>query len=165
MKEKWRVYDSKMKPTNKIITRGDSLEKGEYHLSVHIWLENENGEILLQKRSRNKEHFPELWSTITGGVILDEKPIDAIMRETEEEIGIQLNKYEIRELGMVQRTYDFVIIYRADLRHKYFKVNQEELEKVEVMNRQKIEELIKQGKMAESVIEEYNKFIRGGSYD
>ena len=44
MSEFWDIYDENRNLTGKIHERGKPLAKGEYHLVVHIWVQNENGE-------------------------------------------------------------------------------------------------------------------------
>lgn len=58
------------------------------HKVVHVLVFNPAGELLLQKRSMNKDLFPGKWDTSVGGhVMLGEDILEAAIRETEEELG------------------------------------------------------------------------------
>jgi isopentenyldiphosphate isomerase len=59
------------------------------HRVVHVLVLNRKGELLLQRRSIEKDVAPGKWDTSVGGhVTPGETPLDAARRETEEELGI-----------------------------------------------------------------------------
>ncbi len=59
------------------------------HKVVHVLVFHENGELLLQKRSMQKDVAPGKWDTSVGGHVAPEEDlILAAKREMEEELGI-----------------------------------------------------------------------------
>ena len=48
--EHWDIYNADRIPTGKTIERDTPLQKGEYHLVVHVCIFNSDGELLIQKR-------------------------------------------------------------------------------------------------------------------
>jgi isopentenyldiphosphate isomerase len=65
------------------------------HPVVHLHLFNDAGGLFLQKRSMNKDLFPGKWDTSVGGHITPgEKVEDALKRETDEELGLKVVKYQ-----------------------------------------------------------------------
>jgi len=59
------------------------------HRVVHILVSNDGGELLLQKRSMNKDVAPGKWDTSVGGHVNAGETIhEALRREMEEELGI-----------------------------------------------------------------------------
>ena len=54
MTEIWDVYDENGKKTGRTMERGIPKD-GDYMLCVHMYLFNLSGEVLVQKRSKNKE--------------------------------------------------------------------------------------------------------------
>lgn len=69
----------------------DECHSGTYllHGVVHLLVFNDNGELLLQKRSRTKDIQPGKWDTSVGGHIHKGETVDeALVREMEEELGI-----------------------------------------------------------------------------
>lgn len=62
------------------------------HPVVHLHVIDSKGSIYLQKRSMNKFIQPGKWDTAVGGhVDYGEEIIDALQRETREEIGVIIN--------------------------------------------------------------------------
>ncbi len=65
------------------------------HGVVHIHILNRNGEIFLQKRSPQKDLYGNYWDTAVGGHINSGESVEAAMRrEAEEELGLNIGKYE-----------------------------------------------------------------------
>lgn len=87
--ELWDVYDRERKPTGRTHRRGDFLPEGDYHLVVHVWIQNSLGQFLLTKRSPNKG-FPNMWETTGGSALAGEDSLTAALREVREETGLVL---------------------------------------------------------------------------
>ena len=105
MMEKHELVDINGNKTGKILTHiearnPDNVPKGYYISVVGVVIVNGNDEILLQKRSRFKRANPSKWGICGGKVDLGETSLDAGIRETFEEIGILLNKDELKFLSM-----------------------------------------------------------------
>lgn len=64
--------------------------------SVAIIFETEDNKILLQLRDKNANNYPEKWGLFGGSVEFKETPIQAIIREIKEELGINLKKGEFK---------------------------------------------------------------------
>ena len=85
-----------------------------WHRHVSCWIINEKGEVLLQKRSPQKKHNPNMWAKTGGHIIAGEKPIEALKREIKEELGIDIEN----------RNITLVDIYKSDdEKYKYFGYN------------------------------------------
>lgn len=85
--------------TEKIETRQICHEKGLWHRAVYAFIFNKDNEILLQKRSSSKKLWPNLWDVTVGGHVLSgEFGYEALIRETKEEFGINVNENEIKYL-------------------------------------------------------------------
>lgn len=90
MNELWDIYDINRKPTGRTVERGKPMKSGEYHIVVNVWIRNSKGEWLISKRTPNK-HFPLLWEPTGGSAVSGESSFDAAIRETREELGVELN--------------------------------------------------------------------------
>ncbi len=97
------------------------------HKVIHVLVFNSNGELLLQKRSMDKDVAPGKWDTSVGGHVSAGESLDeAVRRETEEELGItdcnqQLlysyihsNQYETELVYTYSCVYDGEIIFQQD---------------------------------------------------
>ena len=84
---------------NAKVDRGEaSIPDGEYIQVVKVIIINEDKKILLQKRSMNKVAKPGLWGLHGGKVNMGEDTLTTAIRETFEEIGINLNKEKVKYL-------------------------------------------------------------------
>ena len=93
------IYDDNGNKTGRIIERGDKsvkLSKNEHIAISVIFIENDNGEFLIQKTSKEKGN---IYSSTGGHVDSGETPITAIKREVKEELGIDISNDLIEEYG------------------------------------------------------------------
>ena len=88
--ELWDVYDSERRLTGRLHRRGDDLPEGDYHIVVHVWMQNSRGEYLLTKRSPNKG-YPNMWETTGGSALAGDDSLSAALREVHEETGLTLD--------------------------------------------------------------------------
>lgn len=72
---------------------------GYWHRTVHVWVVDKTGRLLLQKRSIKKESFPCRWDiSAAGHIILGDTPNIAALRELNEELGIVALENELTHL-------------------------------------------------------------------
>ena len=90
MAELWDVYDENGNKTGQLHERGIPLPKGAYHLVVHIWIVNAKGEYLITKRSPGIS-WAGFWQATGGSATTGDDSLSAALRETKEEIGIDLD--------------------------------------------------------------------------
>lgn len=102
--EKIDVLDKDGNKTGIIKTKKEVYENGDYHRTVHIWIINDNNEILVQKRHPKKETFPNLWAiSVAGHVRSGETSLDALKRELKEELGQKVEDKNIKFLFTLKR--------------------------------------------------------------
>jgi isopentenyldiphosphate isomerase len=76
---------------------------GDWHKTVHVWIVNSSGELLLQKRSDAKESHPGLWDISSAGHITSgQTSIRAALREVEEELGLTLEPEDLKPLFTIR---------------------------------------------------------------
>ena len=111
------ILDANGHFTSKTLMKSEAHRKGLFHLSVHIWFYTENGEILLQKRAKNKDTHPNLWDvSVAGHVGAGENPIYSAIREIQEEIGLAILENELHMLGVFKYQHQ----HRPDLVDREF---------------------------------------------
>lgn len=90
MMEKIKIVDENDLPIGSA-TRQEAWQKGLYHEIAQIVIEDETGNILLQKRSPEKGLFPNCWTNgASGHIDVGETYETAAPRELTEELGIDV---------------------------------------------------------------------------
>lgn len=75
-----------------VIKRKDAHKTGAWHRAIGIWLYNDHGEVLLQRRSAEKDSYPLRWqSSAAGHVTSGDTVEETVIKEVEEEVGIELS--------------------------------------------------------------------------
>lgn len=150
--EKHELVDRNGNKTGKILTHiearnPDNVPEGYYISVVGVVIINSNNEILLQKRSRLKIANPSKWGICGGKVDLGETPLEAGVRETLEEIGITLNRDDLKFLSMdTNEKAHFTVYYvRGDIDIDECKLQEEELEEVKYFKIEELEDLDNEG--------------------
>lgn len=93
------IVDETGNLTGETVSRKVVHEKGLWHRTVHIWVVNENRDVLLQKRSIKKESHPGLWDiSCAGHISAGETSIGAAVKELDEELGIPAEASDFRLL-------------------------------------------------------------------
>ena len=154
MTEIWDIYDKNGNKTGRTMQRGIPKD-GDYMLCVHMYLFNPKGEVLVQKRSKNKESHPGEWDITGGAAISGESSIDAILRETEEEVGIKLDEKDLYYAGRFVKERRIIEIFFAkkDFELSDCHVQKEEVERVELVSYGELvgKILIKRGRSREYI--------------
>lgn len=143
------IYNEKKEKLNKKIKREDKLLDNEHILVAVIFIENSEGKYLIQKTSKEKG---EKYATTGGHVLSGEIPKTAIIRETKEELGLDVSNENIIYIGDLLFGIPFGEIYylKKDLNIAKLKLQQEEVEQVEYLTKAEILKLIETEKMVKS---------------
>lgn len=154
------VYNKRREKTNKTCERGKEKD-GEYGLSVHIWIMNKEGKFLVQKRSKNKKIFPNMWSLTAGAVDTGETSEEGAIREAKEEIGVDINKDDMELILSFKRTHNFLDVWlvRKDIDLKNIVTQEEEVQEVKWVTKEELEEMIKNDEVAGTVTLYYKMFF------
>ena len=88
-------------PTGTNCPKSEIHAKGYYHNTAHVWFYNNKAEILLAQRAAAKTIWPLLWDvSVAGHVDAGESIENAAIRETREEIGIEIPKSSLEKIGV-----------------------------------------------------------------
>lgn len=115
--ELWDLYDKNRKLTDITMVRGDAMIKDTYHLVIHVVIFNSNNQMLIQKRKHDKVSNPNMWDISVGGsVTAGETSQLGAMRETEEELGLQIDLHnQLPHLSITfERGYDDIYIVNRE---------------------------------------------------
>lgn len=104
------IVDENGMPTGEIVLRDTAHKEGIRHRTAHVWVvrkTDEGYDILLQKRSMEKESFPGLYDTSSAGHIpAGEEPLPSALRELSEELGIVAEPEELIHVGTFRIQYE-----------------------------------------------------------
>ena len=102
MKEEFlEVYSPEGTQTGQKKSKSEIHRKGLFHSTVHVWIFTEEGNILIQKRSKKKELNPGVWDvSVAGHIKFNENIKKAAKRETFEETGININTKDLLKIGV-----------------------------------------------------------------
>ena len=90
--EIWDLYTADRRLTGETHIRGTPIPQGRYHLVVHVWIRNTKEQYLISQRSASRPTFPLMWETVGGSALAGESSREAAIRETLEEVGIDLTE-------------------------------------------------------------------------
>jgi len=103
--EVWDIYDVNRQLTGSKHLRGQELGIGEYHLVVNALILNDDGQVLMQKRSFNKISYPGIWTVATGGSSLaGENSRRALIRELSEELHLRVTSNRLQFINSINYT-------------------------------------------------------------
>ncbi|MBQ6843473.1 MAG: NUDIX domain-containing protein [Agathobacter sp.] len=98
------IVDENGIPTGETIERSLAHRTGVRHRTTHVWIvrkQGENIQILLQKRSKNKDSFPGCYDISSAGHIpAGDDFAESGLRELEEELGLKVDVKELIECGI-----------------------------------------------------------------
>ena len=111
--EYWDLFNDKGLHLQKIHKRGIALNPGEYHMVVSNWIRNKTGEYLIQKRTKPLRGHPNPWSCTAGAAIKGESSIEAVIRETKEEMGIKFTNSDLIQMECTFFDDFFMVVYES----------------------------------------------------
>lgn len=145
--ETWEILDTEGRNTGKTIIKGETIPNGFYHLAADIWIINSENKILIQKRSSSKKLSPNVWAMTGGSVIKGESSIEAVERETKEELGIPLNMDDAKLLKKFKTGLVWIDTYfiRQDIDLSTIKMQESEVADVKWATYEEIEQMNSKG--------------------
>jgi len=150
------LYD---KTGNLINKKGIRGQVTDYLVGIAIvFIENSKGEFLIQKTCLSKGN---IFATTGGHVTYGTTFLETIKNEIKEELGIEVNKDKIIEVKTyIKDEYVQKVYYlKEDINLKDIVCDKNEVEYVEWINKDKINELIKNNMFRQSNIEAYKYII------
>jgi mutator protein MutT len=156
------LYDNKKRKLDKTIIRGNKAELGEYSLAVHVWIANSKNEFLIQKRSDTMTKHPGKWECPGGAIDAGETSLDGAMRETKEELGIDINIDKIEYLLSYKKEHLFVDVWlvKEDIDLNKLVLQSEEVSSAKWVSLKELNELINNNEFVPIIDIYYELFIK-----
>ena len=139
------MYDMNLRRTGKTIERGQHVPFGYLIPIVAVLVYNDRGQYLIQKVAPTKGNY---YASTAGHVQSGETDFTlAMMREMEEEIGLKVNRQELKLVKIRRYEYKFTFLYllRSNVRVEELRLQPEEVESISWMSIAEIEDLCRQG--------------------
>lgn len=148
------IVDEENNLTGKTEERDIVHAKGLWHREIAVWIMNEKGEVLLQKRSPNKKQGANNWSTSCAGHIdIGEEPIKSAIREIREELGIPVKEDDLKHLftaknkRVLTNSFNNIFCYlyflKVNTPIEEFTIDTEEVSKIKYIPFEEFEQLVK----------------------
>lgn len=147
--EYFDICDEMGRPTGETVAREVAHREGIRHRTAHVWVIRRQAgrwQVLLQKRSANKDSFPGKYDTSSAGHIqAGDEPLPSALRELGEELGIHATPEQLHYAGHFDIRYEkefhghlfrdneyaFVYVYREPVDVAALTLQAEEVERVD----------------------------------
>lgn len=134
------------------------------HRVVHALVFSPDGELLLQKRSLNKDVAPGKWDTSVGGHVgVGEEPSRSVEREMEEELGIVCPGAEYLYTYLYSSPYEteLVTTYRCTYAGEFY-INREEIDEARYWRLEEIRDAMGKGILSDHFEHEFRTYLNHG---
>ncbi len=154
--ELFDVYNSNREKLNYTKERNTLLLQEEYNVGVEIWIFN-NHKLLITKRSINKSH-PLEWEVPGGCSLANEESQETLIREIQEEIGLNLTNKDFKLITTTLYKHQFVDIYISNIKVDLtkLKLQTQEVSDIKFVTKKEFLTITSDKKIVLSVFERYN---------
>lgn len=154
MQEYFDVLDENGQKTGKIKLRNEVHRDGDWHAAVNVFIVNQQGEVLQQRRSPNKDSYPNMWDLSCGGhVVAGEDYLGSAVRELKEELGVEVKPADLQVIGyfktsaqpapgFINNSFEQVYLLRANKTLEDFKIQTEELSEIRYIDWRKLKQML-----------------------
>lgn len=136
--------------TGKVAPRDEIHSQGLWHKAVVVFIvDHKNQRVLLQRRSANKKMWPNLWDITSGGhVLAGELGTSCAVRETKEELGLDISLKDLEFIGattsevikdkIIDRHYNEYYIIHKDVDIKDITLQEEEVSDIKWFTKEEL---------------------------
>lgn len=155
------LYDGKKELTGETVDK-KAVPAGKFRLSVHVWIINNQGELLVQQRLSTANKFPNMWSVTGGSVRAGESSLDGVLRELSEELGINATKDEMQFLASYRRKIYFVDVWllNKNIDIKNIIMQKDEVQAVKWVTLKEFEKMLDNKEVIRSSYDYYKLYIK-----
>lgn len=145
------LYDVNSNKTDKTYRKGEKIPAGYYPMVVMVVIRNSKGEFLMQKRVESKGGD---WGVTGGHPKSGETPIEGIITEVKEELGLDFSNEKFIEYDSGCDGNDCYKMYfvNNDVDLKDVKIQEEELTEVKWFSMDELNYMVKTGELNENQI-------------
>ena len=150
------LYDINSNKTDKTYRKGDKVPEGYYPMVVMVVIRNSKGEFLMQKRVESKGGD---WGVTGGHPKSGETPIEGIITEVKEELGLDFSNENFIEYDSGCDGKDCYKMYfvTKDVDISDITIQEEELTEVRWFTMDELKSMVNSGELNEDQIACFNK--------
>ena len=153
-KEYFDLLDENGNKTGKIKLRDEVHRDGDWHKAVHIWIINNSGDVLLQRRCETKDSNPNMLDISSAGHLSSgDNSIDGAIRELKEELNLDVNKEDLQFIKTIKRSvkytetflnneFDDMYVLKTDKKISDMKFQKEEISEIMYVPYKKFKEMV-----------------------
>lgn len=143
------IYNNKGEVTGKTVDRYDEeyvFAENEYMAIAQIYIENNAGYYLIEESAKKTGNR---FLPVGGHIAHGETPYETIVREVLEEIGLDISKEDIADLGFIvdDSRVRFIYYLKKDVDISTLTIQPEEVKSVKYMTVDEIKDYIEKGLM------------------
>ena len=141
-KEYFDVLDENGNKTGETKLRNEVHRDGDWHKAVHIWIINDKGDILLQRRCATKDSNPNMLDiSCAGHLTAGDDSLTGAIRELKEELNIEIKPSDLQLIKTIKRSskytstfinneFDDLYILRTTKKIEDMKYQEEEISEI-----------------------------------
>ncbi len=163
------IFDENNNPIGEIKEKTKAHEDGNFHRTAHVWIINDNNELLLQKRSATKKTHPNCWDISGAGHIrAGESVTEGAIRELKEELGVEATEKDLDYIATIKSTknsknmeFGYVYLLRCNKKIADYIFEDEEVSEVKYVYYEDLEKMVED--KAEGLLlhdEEFKKLFK-----
>lgn len=151
MSELRDLYDINSNKTDKTYYKGEKIPDGYYPMVVMVVIRNSKGEFLMQKRVETKGGD---WGVTGGHPKSGENPLEGIVTEVKEELGLDFSKETFTEYDSGCDGVDCYKMYfvNKDINLEDIKIQKEELSEVRWFSMDELQHMVDCGDLNDNQI-------------
>ena len=153
--------------TGKVFTRKEIRDKKLIKRAASLWILDKNNKVLCEKRSKHKKTYPSFLSKTCGGCVSSkEEPLQSLIREAKEEIGIDIQDLKIEKPQIMfldfetgSKEWSYIYFLKLDITKEDLKIQKEEIEEVVEFDLKDFEKKVFDEKIFVSMTNDYYKSV------
>ena len=154
-KEYFDILDENGNKTGKTKLRSEVHRDGDWHKAVHIWIINNNGDVLLQRRCATKDSNPNMLDISSAGHLsAGDNSLEGALRELKEELNVEFKPDDLQFIKTLKKStkvtetfinneFNDLYIVRTDKKIEEMKFQEEEISEIMYVPYKKFKKMVK----------------------
>ena len=154
-KEYFDILDENGNKTGKTKLRSEVHRDGDWHKAVHIWIINNNGDVLLQRRCATKDSNPNMLDISSAGHLsAGDNSLEGALRELKEELNVDFKPDDLQFIKTLKKStkvtetfinneFNDLYIVRTDKKIEEMKFQEEEISEIMYVPYKKFKKMVK----------------------